>query len=400
MVAGQTAPNSTSNSPFSKSKHKAQLKSIRKEAEDFAGTNKNKSALQQLRRYDRVSDSLFAIECRDTISAIDASFKAGSSEKLDAISKNRKAMDENGKSLDENRGSFFSLFKRSLFALGVWLLILLVILKIRNRKVRRVEAQLAVARLQSDASEKTSEKGHTVVEDASKMVDGLITAAEHSQRAETEFRTVIAGMTSGSEEAGVATKKLKALSGTVRLISREAHISDILARQENPASEEKSKVSMNDLCDEALEICYRGHCMDPDSPFECQVTRDLEKNLPLIAVYPEEVAAILISIIDNAFLAVKEKAAKQEKGYSPKVGISTRILPRFIQVRIKDNGGGIAPNEIERVQEEYFSKRPKGEGAGMGLPISKKILTERHKGEMRIESEFGNSTDVYLKFYM
>lgn len=399
MVA-QEPSNGTGKSPFSKSKHRSQLKSIRQEAEDFAGTNKNKSALLRLMRYDRVSDSLFAIECSDTISDIEKAFKAGSSEKISAIDKNRKAMEENDKKLGKNRSTFLGLFRRSLMALGVWLIIIIVIMKIRNRKVKRVESQLVAARIQADTSENAAGKSHLAVNEAIEVSSDILSAAEQSRNAEQELKSLIESMPAGEEATVAATKKIQKFSATSRLLVREANITEQIARQEAPAAEEKTKVSINDLSDQALEICHRGHCMDPSSPFECQLSRDLEKNLPTLAVFPDEISAILVSIIDNAFLAVKERASKEEKGYVPKVGISTRILPSFIQVRIKDNGGGISPDEIERVQEEYYSKRPKGDGAGMGLSFAKKLLTERHKGELRIESEYGNSTDVYLKFYL
>ena len=47
-----------------------------------------------------------------------------------------------------------------------------------------------------------------------------------------------------------------------------------------------------------------------------------------------------------------------------------------------------------------FTTLENGKGAGLGLSESMKIMTELHKGELKIESENGNSTDVYIKFFL
>ena len=49
---------------------------------------------------------------------------------------------------------------------------------------------------------------------------------------------------------------------------------------------------------------------------------------------------------------------------------------------------------------QFFTTLENGKGAGLGLSESMKIMTELHKGELKIESENGNSTDVYIKFFL
>jgi len=70
-------------------------------------------------------------------------------------------------------------------------------------------------------------------------------------------------------------------------------------------------------------------------------------------------------------------------------------------VLIKDNGVGIAPEDIERVQEPFGQGRVHTEitheGTGLGLSLSKKLM-ELQGGSLHIESELGDGTTVTLKF--
>ena len=66
---------------------------------------------------------------------------------------------------------------------------------------------------------------------------------------------------------------------------------------------------------------------------------------------------------------------------------------------MKDNGIGISEEFQKTLFEEFNTTRPLGEGTGLGLSESKRILTELHKGEIKIESDPGNGTDVYIKFF-
>ncbi|MBP6403793.1 MAG: ATP-binding protein, partial [Bacteroidia bacterium] len=162
--------------------------------------------------------------------------------------------------------------------------------------------------------------------------------------------------------------------------------------------EEKIATNMNQLCEQFLELSQRGH-QPTDGSFAILVTKDLEKNLPSIKVIPEAVGSLLLNVMNNAFQAVIEKQAKGIKGYQPKVTVSTRILPRFLQIRVKDNGDGMNDLTLNQAPQEYFSLKPLEQGVGLGLSDSQNIMA-LHKGELKLESETGNGSDVYLKFYL
>jgi PAS domain S-box-containing protein len=69
----------------------------------------------------------------------------------------------------------------------------------------------------------------------------------------------------------------------------------------------------------------------------------------------------------------------------------------YVWVRVTDNGGGIAPENIERIFEPFFTTKPVGEGTGLGLPTVLQIV-HGHGGFVSVRSEPGAGSEfsVYL----
>ena len=60
-------------------------------------------------------------------------------------------------------------------------------------------------------------------------------------------------------------------------------------------------------------------------------------------------------------------------------------------VEIGDTGPGIPDDIKPRIFEPFFTTKPVGEGTGLGLDISWRIVVDRHHGDLRVESEPGNT---------
>jgi signal transduction histidine kinase len=119
-----------------------------------------------------------------------------------------------------------------------------------------------------------------------------------------------------------------------------------------------------------------------------QVVTEYDRTLPDIPAYPAELNQVWTNLIDNALGAMNGEGTLTLRTYRD--GDS-------IVVEVADTGIGI-PEEIRpRIFEPFFTTKPVGEGTGLGLDISYRIVVNKHHGDIRVESEPGHTVfRVYL----
>ena len=118
--------------------------------------------------------------------------------------------------------------------------------------------------------------------------------------------------------------------------------------------------------------------------FAIAVEKQYDRDLPTIPAYPGELNQVWTNLIDNAVHAMKGGGT---------LTVRTRMDPGgdAVVVEIADTGAGV-PEEIRRkIFEPFFTTKPTGEGTGLGLDISHRIVTQRHGGELSVQSEPGNT---------
>jgi len=62
-----------------------------------------------------------------------------------------------------------------------------------------------------------------------------------------------------------------------------------------------------------------------------------------------------------------------------------------IEVQVRDDGTGIAPDLLPRIFDPFLTTKETGQGVGLGLAISRSIV-ERHCGRISVQSELGRGT--------
>ena len=62
-----------------------------------------------------------------------------------------------------------------------------------------------------------------------------------------------------------------------------------------------------------------------------------------------------------------------------------------IEIKVRDDGAGIAPNVLPQIFEPFMTTKENGRGVGLGLAISRGIV-ERHNGRIEVKSELGRGT--------
>lgn len=114
------------------------------------------------------------------------------------------------------------------------------------------------------------------------------------------------------------------------------------------------------------------------------VKREYAPNLPRIEAYASELNQVWTNIIDNAIDAMGGKGELYLR--------TSKSDDDEVIVEITDHGPGIPENILPRIFEPFFTTKPPGKGTGLGLHISHDIVTNKHHGQLTVESQPGKTT--------
>jgi signal transduction histidine kinase len=121
-----------------------------------------------------------------------------------------------------------------------------------------------------------------------------------------------------------------------------------------------------------------------------QITKDFKCKL-LLEIYRNELTQVLINIIKNS-----EEAFVNNNISNPKIDIQTNCDNEFVYVSIKDNAGGIDESIIDKIFDPYFTTKENLNGTGLGLYMSKMIVTDKLQGDLSVECD-GEFTTFCIK---
>ncbi|MEN3279505.1 MAG: hypothetical protein V7607_645 [Solirubrobacteraceae bacterium] len=114
---------------------------------------------------------------------------------------------------------------------------------------------------------------------------------------------------------------------------------------------------------------------------QVDVVRDFDPQLPTVEASGSELNQVWTNLIDNALDALQAGG---------RITLRTRTQGPRVCIEIADNGPGI-PNDLHaRIFDAFFTTKPVGHGAGLGLDIVQRIVV-RYRGEVRLESQPGDT---------
>lgn len=111
-------------------------------------------------------------------------------------------------------------------------------------------------------------------------------------------------------------------------------------------------------------------------------------NLPEVETNETALEQIFLIIIQNAIEAADDKKRH-------KLDIAGKVINGNIELQFSDDCCGIAPENIDRIFEPFFSTKTGDKGMGLGLDIVQQILIS-YGGKIRVESELGKGTVFYV----
>jgi C4-dicarboxylate-specific signal transduction histidine kinase len=118
------------------------------------------------------------------------------------------------------------------------------------------------------------------------------------------------------------------------------------------------------------------------SEFDITLKVEIEENLELICD-ELEIEQVFVNLIQNACDAMKDCENRWIK-------IEAKKEKSEVVVRVLDSGSGIPQEVRDRIFKPFFTTKPIGKGAGLGLSISKGFLNS-HKAEFFVSTNYNNT---------
>jgi signal transduction histidine kinase len=125
-------------------------------------------------------------------------------------------------------------------------------------------------------------------------------------------------------------------------------------------------------------VVMLGHKLESGATLE----REYAVDVPRIEANPGELNQVWTNLIDNAIDAVDGNGT---------VTISTARDGDHVVVAVADTGPGMPADVQARAFEPFFTTKDVGKGTGLGLDISRRIVVERHHGQITIDSQPGHT---------
>ncbi len=135
-------------------------------------------------------------------------------------------------------------------------------------------------------------------------------------------------------------------------------------------------VDVHDLLDSTLMM------LAGKIPPGIRVVKEYYAGLPRISAYAGELNQVWTNLIDNAVSAM---------GSAGVLTVRTGLEGDQVFVEFGDTGPGVPPELRERIFEPFFTTKPVGEGTGLGLDISWRIVVNKHHGYIQLESSPGDT---------
>ncbi len=113
-----------------------------------------------------------------------------------------------------------------------------------------------------------------------------------------------------------------------------------------------------------------------------QIVKEFDRELPPVPAYPAELNQVWTNLLDNAIQAMNGEGT---------LTLRTTREDDCVRVEICDTGPGVPEQLQVKIFQPFFTTKPVGQGTGLGLDISYRIVVERHGGDLSVESVPGDT---------
>lgn len=119
------------------------------------------------------------------------------------------------------------------------------------------------------------------------------------------------------------------------------------------------------------------------------IETDLEPNLPLVSANSQQMVQVFVNLLVNAADAIDTKSGT----LLITAGLNS---DGWVEIRFKDNGGGVLPKVEQKIFDPFFTTKPVGRGTGLGLSIIQGIIID-HNGTIELENDYPHGATFFVR---
>ncbi len=204
---------------------------------------------------------------------------------------------------------------------------------------------------------------------------------------------------SGSVDAVDATASLQSAIGWLKytidtelrmneIADASKRISALLAGAKQYSQMDRAPyqtANIHELLHSTLKTLF-GDKIGNDKPIK--LVKDWDKSIPEISCYPGDLNEVWSNIIHNAIQAMDGSGTLRIR--------TAREGDGMVRIEIGDDGPGISEEHLSRIFTPFFTTKAFGEGTGLGLDLARRIIVEKHQGDIRVESKPGDTRFIIL----
>jgi signal transduction histidine kinase len=218
---------------------------------------------------------------------------------------------------------------------------------------------------------------------------------------ELKETTALAVAALGDDERAAVDEVVGMLRGNLDKIAEHGKRADGIVKSmlehSRGVSGERRVVDLNALIEEALNLAYHG-ARAQDASFNITLERELDRGLAPAELAPQEMTRVFLNLFGNGFYATtKRQSDGAGADFRPTLKVATHDLGDTVEVRVRDNGTGIAPEIRDKLFQPFVTTKPTGEGTGLGLSIAYDIVTQQHGGTIEVDSRIGEFTEFTIR---
>ena len=244
-------------------------------------------------------------------------------------------------------------------------------------KARRVDLMAAVADLQEAHRELRAVQLQLIDAEKMKSIGRLAAGVAH------EVKNPLAILAMGLEFLGTQPPSDPSIPLILKEMSDAVNRADGVIRGlldfSAPKQLEVHRASLNVVINQALRL-VRGEMKGG-----CQIRRDLQPDLPPLALDTDKMSQVFVNLLTNALHAMDGVGTLTVRTYSKQLtGVghnvadtrseSFRVGTTIVVAEIDDTGHGVPEEKIGKIFEPFYTTKPTGRGTGLGLSVVKTII--------------------------